>query len=278
MKSIKIGLVNFGGGTGKTTTAYWGARYLGQKEVSTLMVDTDAQGCMTAKLLGIADDAMVEDTLGEKTLASVFENNTSLSDIVFPSTFSDHVQVAGADKYLVATMDRLIPKAGSNLLLRKALKREQDLECKVTIIDSAPDADKMIENVLYAADYIVIPATPEAKSVRGLLTVLEMVKLVRADRLEDSDGTDAGPVVAGIVICDVGRSTNHAKYVAKLKALAIQIADENGEDDDCYASDASGVSRGVLGIIPRYESKQADNDLWMAYVPTCCNIFCIAGL
>ena len=279
MKSTKIGLVNFGGGTGKTTTAYWMARYWAQKEIDTLMLDTDAQGCMTAKLLGIPDDKMVEDTLGERTIANVLEGNATLNDITFPATFSAHIKVAGADKYLVSTMDRLLPKAGSNLLLRKAIKREQDLSCKATIIDSAPDADKMIENVLYAADVIVIPATPEAKSVRGLLTVLEMVKIVRADRMEDSDGADAGPIIAGVVICDVGRSLGHAKYTNKLKELAVQIADENGESDDCYMTDSTGnPCRGVLGVIPRYEGKKADTDLWMAYMPTCDNIYCIAGL
>jgi len=279
MKSTKIGLVNFGGGTGKTTTAYWMARYWAQKEIDTLMIDTDAQGCMTAKLLGIPDDKMVEDVLGEKTLATVLEGNASINEIAFPSTFSEHIKVVGADKFLVSTMEYLIPKSGSNLLLRRAIKREQDLECKATIIDSAPDADKMIENVLYASDVIIIPATPESKSIRGLLTVLDMAKKVRAVRMEDSNGADDGPVVAGIIICDVGRSSKHTTLTAKLKELAVQIADENGESDDCYMLGADGAPcRGVLGVIPRYEGKKADTDLWMAYMPTCDNIYCIAGL
>lgn len=279
MNSTKIGFVNFGGGTGKTTSAYWTSRYLANKDISTLVIDTDAQGCITARLLGIPDDGRVEDTLGDATIANALEYGTPLCELAKRSIFSDLVHVVGADKYLVSAMGRMQPKSGNNLFLRKAIKRERELECKAILIDSAPDADMMIENVLYACDYIVIPATPEAKSVRGILTVMEMVKIVRANRLEDSDGADDGPTISGVIVCDVGRSAGHREYVNKLKEISAAIADTNGTGEDCYIKDENGnPERGILGVIPRYEGKKASTDLWLSYVPTVANIVCSTDL
>lgn len=278
MKTVKIAGVNFGGGTGKTTTQFWFSKFLAQKEVQALIVDADPQGCLTAKLLSIPDTQMVEDVLGEKTLASVLEHGMSFSDMVRPAKFSEFIHVAGSDKYLIETMGRLVSKPGNNLFLRKALKREAYLNCPITLIDSAPDADMMIANILYAVDYIVIPATPEAKSVRGILTVIEMAKLIQADRLEESDGVDSGPTILGVVICDVARNAGHKQYVEQIVEIAGSIADTNGLEDDLYLQDKGAPVRGVMGVIPRYESKNAATDLWSAYVPTCARIYEAAGL
>jgi len=278
MKTVKIASVNFGGGTGKTTTQFWFAKYLAQREVETLVVDTDPQGCLTALLLNIPGTKMVEDVLQTKTLANVLEHNMALSDMVQPATFSNKIHVAGADKYLVATMGRLTSVPGNNLFLRKALKREAELDCQITLIDSAPDADMMTSNVLYAADYVIIPATPETKSVRGILTVMEMVEITRNERLENSDGVDNGPHILGVVICDVGRNSGHSEFVDQIVSIAAKIADSNGLEDDLYMQDQGVPVRGVMGVIPRYESKKASNDLWLAYVPTCARIYEAAEL
>lgn len=155
-----IACCSFKGGTAKTSsTLHIGAGLATFWKKKVLLVDFDAQANLTTGL-GFDPDAL--DSLApvlqeEKTIESVIQKtNSSLLDLIPADTWLERVELTGklaTDRYSHEKLKQLLQK----------------LDCYDYIfIDTPPSLCWLTESALIAADHVLICATPEFYSVKGL--------------------------------------------------------------------------------------------------------------
>jgi chromosome partitioning protein len=158
-------VANQKGGVAKTTTVVaLGAAFV-QRGRRVLLVDLDAQSCLTFSL-GVDPDAVelsVTDVLvGQCPVSSaILEVGEGLD--LLPST----LDLAGVESQLLPLPDR-------DLVLRRALAplhRRYDL----LILDCSPSLGLLTLNALAAADEVVVPMLAEMLSHRGVGQLLDTV-------------------------------------------------------------------------------------------------------
>ncbi len=165
-RAAVVAVANQKGGVAKTTTvASLGAAFaeLGKR---VLLVDLDAQACLTYSL-GVDPDAVessVHDVLlGRSDLADVILECEDGVDLV-PST----IDLAGAEAVLLARPAR-------EYVLREALeaaRRDYD----VVLLDCSPSLGVLTLNALTAASGVIIPMPAEMLGHRGVGQLLDTVR------------------------------------------------------------------------------------------------------
>ena len=160
-----IAVANQKGGVAKTTTvASLGAAFaeLGKR---VLLVDLDAQACLTFSL-GVDPDE-VESSVNEVLLgqASIEDVRVACADGVdlVPSV----IDLAGAEA-------QLLPRPGREYILRGVLD-EVRTDYDVILLDCSPSLGVLTLNALTAAQGLVIPMPCEMLSHRGVGQLLDTV-------------------------------------------------------------------------------------------------------
>lgn len=165
----RIAISSFKGGTAKTSTAlHLGACLAKDYNSKVLLIDFDAQANLTA---GLGFDPDKHDSLapvlqGERPIESVI-HSTSLAhlDLIPADTWLERIEVTGS----LAT-DRY-----SHERLKGILK---ELPYDYIIIDTPPSLCWLTESALIAADHVLISATPEFYSVKGLERLSHFVSTI----------------------------------------------------------------------------------------------------
>ncbi len=166
---IRIAISSFKGGTAKTSTAlHLGAALAKYHKAKVLLIDFDAQANLTA---GLGFDPDEHDSLapvlqGTKDLKDVIQK-TSLRgcDLVPADTWLERVEVTGAlaaDRY-------------SHERLKGILSR---VNYDYVIIDTPPSLSWLTESALIASTHVLISATPEFYSVKGLERLSEFIESI----------------------------------------------------------------------------------------------------
>lgn len=168
MKVITI--ANQKGGIGKTTTALCLGAELEAKGYKVLYIDLDKQNDTSRTLR--ADTSlkgsyeMLADKLKADELIQVTENK--------------HHVITGSDK--LATIDNVLndPKRqlGKEFLLKDSLESVKD-KYDFAIIDTARDLNNATINALTGTDYLIIPTTTDSFSQEGLVTLLNIVGVIK---------------------------------------------------------------------------------------------------
>lgn len=170
MKSVAI--YSLKGGVGKTTLAVnlaWAAATLSARR--TVLWDLDPQRGSTYLLGG-------EDSSGDRARA-VFAKSVAPEKLVLPTAF-DRLSLLPADASL-RELDRYLFDLGKKRRLEKLLETLGQKFERV-ILDCPPGLTETSEQVLRAADVIVVPVIPSPLSQRALEDVVEFLDRKRLGR------------------------------------------------------------------------------------------------
>lgn len=161
----KICILNYKGGTGKTTTVVNLAAALAKKGKKTLIVDTDPQGA-TSYHLGV-------------------NAKYTLYDLLFKTkNYVDVILEARENLDIIASSERLFPaelamsKINKREFILRSLLKKIDHQYDFILIDCGPSLNLLNQNALLYANEIIIPAPLEYLSLLGIKQLLNNIKLL----------------------------------------------------------------------------------------------------
>jgi chromosome partitioning protein len=160
-----LAVANQKGGVAKTTTvASLGAAFA-EQGLRVLLVDLDAQSCLTFSL-GLDPDEV------ELSVHDVLIGKATAQDVVVPA--EDGVDLLPATIDLSAAESTLLTRAGREFVLREALAGFGE-GYDVVLLDCSPSLGVLTLNALAAADEVLIPLQCEMLSHRGVGQLLDTV-------------------------------------------------------------------------------------------------------
>jgi chromosome partitioning protein len=191
-----ISVANQKGGVAKTTTvASLGAAFaeLGKR---VLLVDLDAQACLTFSL-GVDPDVV------EQSVNEVLLGKAAVIDVLVEC--EDGVDLVPSVIDLASAEAHLLPRPGREYVLRTALEEVRD-DYDVVLLDCSPSLGVLTLNALTASQGLVIPMPCEMLSHRGVGQLLDTVTDVQKILNPDLD-------VLGILPTMFDGRSNHAQEV-----------------------------------------------------------------
>jgi len=190
-----LAVANQKGGVAKTTTVHTLGVALAELGDRVLLVDLDAQSCLTWSL-GLDPEALranLHDVLTGNLPASEIRVSAGKVDLL-PSA----IDLAGSEVHLLT-------KVGREHALTRALQPMLD-EYDVVLVDCPPSLGILTINGLTAAREVVIPLQCETLSHRGVGQLLETIEDVRSF-------TNPRLAVRGVVATMFDGRTRHAREV-----------------------------------------------------------------
>lgn len=191
-----IAVANQKGGVAKTTTVASVGAALAQLGRKVLLVDLDAQACLTFSL-GLDPEAVelsIHDVLLGRVSAGMAVQTTQDGPDLLPAT----IELAGCEAMLLT-------RTGREYTLRLALEEVRP-SYDVILLDCAPSLGVLTINALTAADEVLIPLQCETLSHRGVGQLLDTVHDVQ--RLTNRDLR-----VLGVLPTLFDSRTTHAREV-----------------------------------------------------------------
>ena len=191
-----VAVANQKGGVAKTTTvASLGAAFAERGE-RVLLVDLDAQACLTFSL-GVDPDTV------ETSVNEVLAGRTPVADAVV--TCADGVDLVPSVIELAGAEAQLLARPGREYVLRTALEPVLD-SYDVVVLDCSPSLGVLTLNALTAADGLLIPMPCEMLSHRGVGQLLDTVSDVQRILNPDLE-------ILGILPTLFDGRSNHAQAV-----------------------------------------------------------------
>ena len=208
VRSLILTIANHKGGVGKTTTAVTLATGLAALEYPTVLVDCDPQGNV-ASFLGLEPGTGLYELVVERRRPS--EVAISLADQGYPHL----VMITGGESTVdLETLLRTSARFSPTSTLREALRPFQSngrSKTTIIILDTAPSLSSIQVAALSAADWLLIPASPEYASETGIGAL--------ADAVDDLKAGGANLSLLGVVPTMVdSRSKEHRQTLIDLKA------------------------------------------------------------
>ena len=201
-----VAICNQKGGVAKTTTAIALATGLAKRGFRVLMADIDSQRNSTA------------------VYGAESENVATMHDLLFtrgidPLSCVQHTRVGDiiASDSLIAKDDANLNGVRESLILKKALEPFCDLYDYI-ILDHNPGQGGVINNVMTAANEIIIPMQPDSFSSDGAVDLAERINSVK-------EFTNRDLKVAGVVITFYNSRTRSAKAFLAQKEVLERVFD-----------------------------------------------------
>jgi chromosome partitioning protein len=191
-----IAVANQKGGVAKTTTVASLGAALVEQGKKVLLVDLDAQSCLTFSL-GLDPDAIelsVHDVLLGRVGAAMAIQQTDDGIDLLPAT----IELAGTEA-------QLLSRPGREYALRTALE-EVTQAYDVVLLDCSPSLGVLTLNALTAADAVIVPVQCEMLSHRGVGQLLDTIADVQ--RILNKELT-----VLGLLPTMYDGRTTHARAV-----------------------------------------------------------------
>lgn len=200
-----IGIVNFKGGTGKTTTAVNLAIGLAQQGKKVLAIDLDPQGSLTLSL-GFTDPEQLEVTVGDKLLyANEFQEYDPLEGILH---HHEGIDLLPANIELAKLEVTLMSADSREYALAMYLETLEDVY-DIVVLDCSPALSIITTNALTCANQLIIPLQAHFLAVKGMEQLMESIQKVKK-RLNRS------LVISGILVTMVNHQTKYSKEMIPL--------------------------------------------------------------
>jgi cellulose biosynthesis protein BcsQ len=160
-----VGVYNFKGGVGKTTTAINLAYRSSVEDWPTLLWDLDPQGAATYLLRG--------EPQASGAAKQLIRGNLALRDVVV-ATAHARLDLVPAD-FSYRRMDLHLDKRQDATTLLLKLMRPLQARYASLILDCPPGLSLVSENVMHASDALVVPLLPTPLSARMLEQLFEFI-------------------------------------------------------------------------------------------------------
>lgn len=233
--AIVVAVSNQKGGVAKTTTACALATGLAKRGFRVLMVDTDSQRNSTAVYRAETEGvATIHDLLFTRGIdPMICVQRTEVGDII-------------ASDALMAKDDANMNGVRESLILKKALAPFMDLYDYI-VLDHNPGQSGIMNNVLTAANDILIPMQTDTFSLDGVADLAERINSIK-------EFTNRDLKVAGIVITFYNNRTRSAKAFLDEKDVLGKVFDTKVFDAKirrCQAlSDANNKRMSIFDYDP----------------------------
>ena len=176
-----ICVLNFKGGTGKTTTAVNLGMALALRGCRVLAIDFDPQGSLTT-WLGVSD---------ERTLADVLLQKAEWSDCVTRARV--RFDVIPANQRLVEAEYNLLERQVPTEVLARRLSGISQGGYDYVLMDCAPSVSLLSECAVFAADKVLVPVSMEYLALLGAKKVI--IEVLRARRLTEQRSAQLSLIV-----------------------------------------------------------------------------------
>ena len=191
-----LAVANQKGGVAKTTTVVSLGAAFAEQGLRVLLVDLDAQSCLTFSL-GVDPDGL------ELSVHDVLVGDATAAEVILE--VGDGIDLLPASIDLSGVESVLMPRPGRELVLRLALEPVL-ADYDVVILDCSPSLGVLTLNALAAADQVLIPMQCEMLSHRGVGQLLDTISDVQ--RILNHD-----LVVAGILPTMFDGRMTHSRAV-----------------------------------------------------------------
>jgi chromosome partitioning protein len=188
MTATILALVNNKGGVGKTTSAVSLAAGIAAEGNRVLLADLDAQGS-AALSLGIARTELSPGT------AEVILDGLPIKSGIRDSSVSGLDILPGSMK--LASADLVLSDVKGREVVLKAALSPIRADYDFTVLDCPPSLGLLTVNALTAADFFIIPMTPDYLALEGLVNLMEAVEKIRV-----GIGRTAAPLGILLTLCD----------------------------------------------------------------------------
>jgi len=166
-----VALVNNKGGVGKTTSAINLSAGLVAEGRRVLLVDLDAQGSASLSL------GLIRSGLSPGT-AEVILEGLPIREAIRPSSIPGLDILPGS--MALASADLILSSAkGREVILQESLKPIRG-NYDIIILDCPPSLGLLTINALTAADFFIVPLTPDYLALEGLVNFMDAVEKARA--------------------------------------------------------------------------------------------------
>jgi chromosome partitioning protein len=240
-----IAIANQKGGVAKTTTVASLGSALAEQGRKVLLVDLDAQSCLTFSL-GLDPESV------ELSVHDVLLGRVGAAMAIQPT--EDGVDLLPATIELAGTEAQLLSRPGREYVLRTALA-EVSQAYDVVLLDCSPSLGVLTLNALTAADEVLIPLQCEMLSHRGVGQLLDTIHDVQ--RI-----LNPGLRVLGVLPTMFDGRTNHARAVlADVSGRYGLTVLEPSIPKSVRFAEAPAAGRSVLATARRTRGAEAYREL-----------------
>ena len=157
----KIAIINFKGGTGKTTTAVNLSFALSLKSYKVLIVDLDTQGTVS-NWFGLNP---------ENTLYELLTGRVELKDCIYQAR--NNLDIIASNKYLARLELILAKEKDTEKVFDKKLKTLRGYD--FIFLDCPPSLNIINTNALEYADEVFLPVSMDYLALRGVKQVMDLL-------------------------------------------------------------------------------------------------------
>jgi len=195
-----ISIVNNKGGVGKTTSAVNLSAGLSAAGRRVLLVDLDAQGSAGLSL-GLSRADL------KPGVAEVILDGHPIREAIRPSSIKG-LDILPGSMTLASADLALSIVTGREVVLKAALKPVL-ADYDFAVLDCPPSLGLLTVNALTAADFFLVPVTPDYLATEGLVNLMDAVEKVKA-------GIGKAADLLGIVLTLADRRLNVTEEIGKM--------------------------------------------------------------